>query len=546
MNVIATLASRWRGRILVAFVASVLAGLSGASLVVLINRALSASAEQHVLLGVSFVVIAAFMSACRYVSQALFVRINQSSMAQLRHQISERLCAAPYRELESQGSARPMAILVEDVAAVSEFFVALPRLAMQGTVVVSCLAYLSYLSWQAFFFALGTIVFGAWVHAWAVGKAGHDLEQAKLGEDILYEHFRALFSGSKELRLHRARRHAFLFDVLTSAVERVREQRTRGLSIFVAAGSWGAFLFFVVIGGVIFGLGSVIEVESSVRAGYALMFLYMMHPMEGMIEAIPELQQAQVSLSRIQTVTSGQSDIEPYGDPEPKAFAGVALRAATHRYRRDMGDGEFVLGPIDLELSPGEVVFLIGGNGSGKTSLAKLLVGLYEPEAGQQMLNGELVSGKDREAYRQHFSTVFSDFYLFDRVLGVDARNLDERAHELLVQLELQHKLTVSEGVFSTTALSRGQQKRLALLVAFLEDRPVYVFDEWAADQDPVYRDVFYRRLLPELKARGKAVLVVSHDDHYFDLADRQLVLDSGRLVTSSSPKLPVTSELRA
>jgi putative ATP-binding cassette transporter len=295
---------------------------------------------------------------------------------------------------------------------------------------------------------------------------------------------------------------------------------------------------------VIFGLGSVLDVESSVRAGYALMFLYMMHPMEGMIEAIPELLQAQVSLSRIDSVTSGQSDIELGAAPAFEAFSGVALSAATHRYRRDMGDGEFVLGPIDLHLVPGEVVFLIGGNGSGKTSLAKLLVGLYEPEAGQQLLNGEPVSAADREAYRQHFSTVFSDFYLFDRLLGVDARNLDARAKELLHLLQLEHKVSVTEGVFSTTELSRGQQKRLALLVAFLEDRPVYVFDEWAADQDPQYRDVFYRELLPELKARGKAVLVISHDDRYFHLADRQLVLASGQLSAQPAPSAPVSADV--
>jgi putative ATP-binding cassette transporter len=140
------------------------------------------------------------------------------------------------------------------------------------------------------------------------------------------------------------------------------------------------------------------------------------------------------------------------------------------------------------------------------------------------------VGADEREAYRQHFSAVFTDFHLFDSLFGL-APELDRRARELLVELELAHKVRLDRGKFSTTELSRGQQKRLALLVACLEDRPVYVFDEWAADQDPTYKDVFYTRVLPDLKARGKALLVVTHDDRYFHVADRSVKLEAGRLV---------------
>lgn len=530
MSVLSSLASRSRNEVVWATVTSVFAGVAGAGLVMLINRALGVAPSALPNLGFVFVAIATFMLVCRWVSQRLFVRLGQAATAHLRKQIGERLSAAPFREVEREGSARATAVLVEDVAAVSDFFVALPRLAMQGAVVVSCLVYLCVLSWQAFAFALAMIVVGSLMHGWAVGKAGGDLEQARTDEDELYEHFRALFSGAKELRLHGQRRYAFISRVLKSCVQRVRTRRTRGLLIFVAAGSWGSFLFFAVIGGVIFGLGSVFEIAPAVRAGYALIFLYMIHPMEGMLEAIPELQRAQLGQKRIDALTTGASDIELDPSFRPVPLQAVGLRAATHRYRHDAQDGEFALGPIDLELRPAEVVFLVGGNGSGKTSLAKLLVGLYEPEGGELTWNGAPVERSAREAYRQNFSAVFSDFHLFDSVLGVGARDLDARAFDLLQALELDHKVTVKDGRFSTTELSRGQQKRLALLVSFLEDRPVYVFDEWAADQEPLFREAFYRKLLPELKVRGKAVLVITHDDRYFHLADRQLRLEAGRL----------------
>ncbi len=163
----------------------------------------------------------------------------------------------------------------------------------------------------------------------------------------------------------------------------------------------------------------------------------------------------------------------------------------------DDASESFVLGPLDLSLRPNELVFLVGGNGSGKSTLMKVLTGLYPPTRGAIRLNGQLIDDKNREWYSQHFTAVFSDFYLFDSLLGLDGMEVDERARQSLVRLELDTKVRVEGGRFSTIALSQGQRKRLALLTAFLEDRPIYVFDEWAADQDAHYRDIFYRQILP-------------------------------------------------
>jgi putative ATP-binding cassette transporter len=176
------------------------------------------------------------------------------------------------------------------------------------------------------------------------------------------------------------------------------------------------------------------------------------------------------------------------------------------------------------------LIYLIGGNGSGKTTLAKLISGLYVPESGEIRLDGQPVTDETREAYRQNFTVLFSDFFLFDSLLGMDSSNLDERAQRHLVELQLDHKVQVKDGKLSTTELSQGQRKRLALLSAFLEDRPIYIFDEWASDQDPVFKDVFYHQILPELKARGKAVIVITHDDRYYDLGDRLVKLEYGQL----------------
>lgn len=202
----------------------------------------------------------------------------------------------------------------------------------------------------------------------------------------------------------------------------------------------------------------------------------------------------------------------------------------THSYYQEREESSFILGPIDLQIHSKELVFIVGGNGSGKSSLAKLIAGLYIPEAGEIYLDGKLIDHQNREWYRQQFSVVFSDFYLFDRFLGMSTLDLDTQTRDYLVQLQLDHKVQVKDGVLSTTALSQGQRKRLALLTAYLEDRPFYVFDEWASDQDPLFKKIFYTQLLPDLKSRGKTVLAISHDDRYFYLADRIIQLEYGKV----------------
>jgi putative pyoverdin transport system ATP-binding/permease protein len=130
---------------------------------------------------------------------------------------------------------------------------------------------------------------------------------------------------------------------------------------------------------------------------------------------------------------------------------------------------------------------------------------------------------------------VFSDFHLFESLLGLEGPELDERAREYIGQLKLTPKIEVKDGALSTLDLSQGQRKRLALLTAYLEDRPVYLFDEWAADQDPLFKEVFYYQLLPELKAKGKTIVVISHDDHYYHVADRIVKLEYGAVEYDSA-----------
>jgi len=525
-----------RGLLAAALVASLISGFGSALMVSYINRALNVSGAQLTSIGVRFAIVALGVLVTRWISETLFVQLSQRTLASMRMRLSQLMLEVPYRHIETQGSGRLLAVLTEDVRTVSDFFVALPNFTQHGAVVCGCLVYLGYLSRQVFLFAIVVTVLGALGYHLAHVRALVHLRQARIEQDELFKHFRALCDGAKELRMHRPRRRAFLSQLLGRSIEGVRANHTRGMTIYAASESWGNFLFFVFIGLVLFVLGRLLTVEAAVMSGYALVFLHMVLPLDAVLMAIPSINRTRIALERVDQATAGliREDgrrIEELDDAPVAAFTSVRLAGVSHRYHREQEDRAFVLGPIDLELRPGEIVFLVGGNGSGKTTLAKLIVGLYAPEHGALELDGKPITDADRDGYRQLFSAVFSDFFLFERLIGLGSTaRIDHEVEAWLRELQLDRKVSVSAGVLSTTELSQGQRKRLALLVAYLEDRPFYVFDEWAADQDPEYKKIFYTRLLPDLRARGKAVLVISHDDRYFHVADRCVELEAGQL----------------
>jgi putative ATP-binding cassette transporter len=205
-----------------------------------------------------------------------------------------------------------------------------------------------------------------------------------------------------------------------------------------------------------------------------------------------------------------------------------------HSYFSEAEGRLFTLGPLNLTIEPGTLLFIAGGNGSGKTTLGKVLAGLYAPHTGEILLNGEPVSQCSLDAYRQYFSAVFSDFYVFETLLGIPSDAIRKYGPGMLNRLRLDRVTQIHDGRFSRVDLSQGQRKRLALLTAFLEDRPFYLFDEWAADQDPVFREIFYREILPSLRSAGKTVIVITHDDRYFSTADRLISLENGKITYDS------------
>jgi putative ATP-binding cassette transporter len=362
------------------------------------------------------------------------------------------------------------------------------------------------------------------------------IEAARLAKAQLLEHFRSLIDGLRELMMHRARRTEFVESELQGAAERYRRENLQAAEQYAFAEAWVQVVYFLLVGIVLFAFPRFVQSTSEALTAYVFAMLYLMNPVYAIVGSLPAVARGQVALERIASLglNLAESGAAPTpATPGPAAADGVLIEMNQIQFCYEaapQSEAAFKLGPLDFVLRQGELVFVVGGNGSGKTTFVKLLGGLYAPEYGEMRFAGTPITAANREWLREQVSVVFSDPFVFERLLGLARADIEAEVQRYLRLMQLDRKVTASAGAFSTTALSQGQRKRLALIVAYLEDRPIYIFDEWAADQDPDYKRVFYSQLLPELRARGKAVVVITHDDRYFALGDRVVTLEDGRV----------------
>jgi putative ATP-binding cassette transporter len=517
-----------------------LGGACNAGLIAMVNAVLNGVSWPRYVLIWGFVALGLGRLVSNYLAQTTLAVMSQESTANLRRDLIRKVLSVPLREVEEIGSARLMASLTGDIMNIAEALRGIPTMTVNIAILVGGALYLGWLSPKVLIAMGAFILIGAAIYRVLIKSAWHHIVAGREQEDRLFGNFRALTEGIKELKLHRERRGVFLTENVQATTEACQRHNIAAEKRFIIAQNWTHLLFFTLIGLILFVLPRWESVDPHAMTGYVVATLYLMGPLSGLLGGLSLFGRAGASLRKIEqlglTLDSQASDDAPLtGVSAAKSFKRLDLIDVTHAYHVEKEDSQFLLGPINLTFRPGEIVFLVGGNGSGKSSLAKVITGLYPPAGGEIRLDGQIIGNKTRDDYRQYFSAVFADFYLFDNLLGLERPNLDAQARGYLSQLHLDHKVKIRNGALSTTQLSQGQRKRLALLTAYLEDRPFYLFDEWASDQDPVFKDLFYTQLLPELRSRNKAVLVITHDDRYFHLADRVIKLDYGQIASESS-----------
>jgi putative pyoverdin transport system ATP-binding/permease protein len=527
---------RYSGRrIALAACIGIIGGVSSVALMIIVNERLKTLSLTipHIAWGFVGLVVAVLVS--NFLSRVVLVHLSQRTTYDLNMRLCRQVVATPLRRLEEIGMSRILSTLTQDIPAITTALIELPFFLINVTILIVCFAYLGWLSFTVLSGLIISLVVGILSFHLLRAKARSALKFAREEADKLIGHCRALTEGTKELKLNRQRRKDFFSKVLEPTAANYRHHYVAGRTVYAAVHSWGQVLYFIIIGLILFALPAVQEINLTTLTAFTITVLYMRAPIGTLMELGPVFGMANIALEKVEELglSLAATDADEQRVDETrlrKPWERIELFGVTHTYFQEREDRNFICGPINLTLYPGELVFMMGGNGSGKTTFAKLVTGLYVPESGEIRIDGEVVTDRNREYYRERFSAVFSDFYLFTQLLGLDPNDLENRAQAGLNRLQLDHKVEIGGGCFSTTELSQGQRKRLALLIAFLEDRPIYLFDEWAADQDPTFREVFYQELLPELKIRGKTVIVISHDDRYFHVADRLIKMDCGRI----------------
>jgi putative ATP-binding cassette transporter len=543
---LAFLFKKSRGIVIAAIIASILSGIASSTLIGLSHRALTTRENSSIWLMLAFAGLCLLFPLSRVVAEVLLVYLSQKVIFDLRAQFIRQIMETPLRKLEEIKTHRIIAALIDDVGALSSGLATVPVLFLQFSVLLGCVIYMGYLYIPLLIVTLVIIPSGIAIVQLFFKFAVRHFTRARKEQDMMFKHMRAVAEGVKLFKLHRGRREAFMTDLFTPTGLRYRRDNVKGNALLIYGSSIGTSFFFITLGLFLFVAPRLVNVSQQVLTGYVLVFGFLMVPIGVITSLMSNIGRANVALRNIKSLgieLGGENDLTPLPLPASNGHSPkLEFEGVTHAYTSEDQNAGFTLGPFDLTVEPGELVFVIGGNGSGKTTLAKVITGLYLPQAGRVRFNGQIVSERNQESYREYFTAVFSDFFLFENLLGLEHHAIDEQARDYLKQLRLDHKVTVADGVLSTIDLSNGQRKRLALLTAYLEDRPVYLFDEWAADQDPVFKNFFYQQILPELKQRGKTVFVITHDDQYFGVADRLIKLDYGQIIHDSLTPTPEIS----
>jgi putative ATP-binding cassette transporter len=443
--------------------------------------------------------------------------------------------------LEMIGRAEIVSAITGDTAILTQAS-NMMAFAAQGALLI-CLvtAYVAYLSFAAFVLAVVIVGIGAGIFHSKTKQHADQMREAGIWENRLYDRLSDVLDGFKEVRLNQARSDDLFDHVVevsrTAANIKIRTQSETYRRMVLLQTS-----LYTLLGAVAFVVPVFTPAMSSgsiTKAVTALVFI--VGACAGLVQSIPIIAAANTSADRLDQLENKLSQIVSLSEGMraelSKKFSKIEMRDVEFHYPGKTADQPFRVGPFNFTLNSGDLVILTGGNGSGKSTFMKLLAGLYRPASGELLLDGRVVDDDSYERYRNLITAIFPDFHLFARLYGLPDPDPAELT-DMLTQFKLNEKTGLSHGEFRTTDLSSGQRRRLALIVAQLEQRPLLMLDEWAADQDPEFRRKFYFELLPALHHAGITVVAISHDDRYIDEMDvtmRRLRMDEGRFTELSS-----------
>ncbi|WP_443659040.1 cyclic peptide export ABC transporter [Clostridium algidicarnis] len=508
---------------------SIASGFGNALIIFSINMSINSSNNMKIKLLIYFILGIILYVYGQKITRQKLIDITNNIVYLKRMEIVKHILKAPYNKFEKIEKGRIQSTLNNDTETMSRFVNILIGGITSAVTLICCFIYLGCINIYALLLAVLIILVISSIY-YLVGKYANRIgEEARDLQSAFFKFINDLIGGFKELSINKNKKYEFQQDMEKSC-DKYRVKRGKSSLAFANMFVIGELLFTLAIGAIALIFPLILDnLESTSIASYVFILLYMTGPVHGILDTIPNAIEVRISLKRINSLINELSVLDNSELCSENSFVKdnfkLQLHEIEYEYEKEDGKG-FMVGPISYEFRSGEIIFITGGNGSGKSTLAKLLTGLYEPTKGYITLDGNKM---EQKYLSENYTIIFSDFYLFDKLYGIEWEKKEGEIQKYLEVLQLDKKVKVEDGRFSTTRLSTGQKKRLALLVSYLEDKPIYLFDEWAADQDPEFRLFFYNTLLPDLKERGKCIIAITHDDQYFNLADKFIKMDMGK-----------------
>lgn len=516
----------------IASLSSVVTGVCSTFLIKSIHETLNNGIEDILTFSVKVGVLLIAYPTFAVLSSYKLAKLTQTIIHNLRVQLSTKILNSDYSSVE-KNKEKLLPILTHDITIISTAINRFPGIVTGLTTVIGLFAYMVWISPVLFGFTI--VVFG--LTFLLVSRTLPLLKkytfQARMKWNEVFVELEAVVKGIKELSLNQKLKKTFLEDQLTVKSDQEKDLKVKEsvVNSLLSRMTDVMLLFGIVI--LIFVIYFTSIVPFDLLGQFLLISLFTVSPLSSATGFLGNIKAIEVAFNHIEEMgltLDGDENKVHILESENEKPGDVTLKDATYTYYNDTEDDQFLLGPINLTIKSNEVLFIVGGNGSGKTTLAKLLLGLYNPQDGQIIYNGETIRDSNLNAYRDQFKAIFDDSYLFDKLL-VRAKDLTEDyANDLIKAFRLDKKVSIKDGTFSTTRLSQGQTHRLRLISALMEDANIYLFDEWAANQDPSFKEVFYHQIIPDLKRRGKTVIAITHDELFFHSADRVVKLRNGNI----------------
>lgn len=521
---------------------SLFSGVSNMFIIIFITSAINSEPDLKYTLFYFSLIFLVYIGG-RKIVQSRLIRYTMNIIYELRIKLINKIFSTPYQEFEKIEAGRIYSTLNDDTVRMGDTANIFVAIITSIITILGGFVYLATLAFWATIITIGVVIAISTTYYIASRSTAPDFEKARDTQNIFMNLIRGMTEGFKELNIHHKKKELYKNDV-EDTTNKYRQKLTDARIKFVNAFLLGESLLIIVLAIVAYAFPHLFpNIQKNMLLSFIIVLLYMIGPFNVILNSIPNLMQIKVSWNRINLFLKELPEYKSIKITEKHEvindIKNIKVQDLTFTYKNNNNDqSHFKVGPINFEVKSGEIMFIIGGNGSGKTTLLKLLTGLYNSDFGIIKINDNEIPANRLGEY---YSVIFNPHYLFEKLYGINIANKTNEVYSYLELLNLKEKVNITDGCFNTINLSTGQRKRLALFLSHFESKPIYIFDEWAADQDPEYKKFFYDNLLINMKKEGKIIIAITHDDNYYNVADKILKLERGNveyIKTNPAPAL--------